>query len=114
MTTIIVNKWTGTFESQTYNYFFSMVKGNIKVDLPEDITKTQTDATLTYTGLYSRNTIFNMFFKYASPSLIGTCTDSNQTIEFTPTSISPTKITGKYTSHNPYDVGIFVLNCVLN
>lgn len=108
----LVNAWTGIFESQTYNYIFTMVKGTINVDLPDDVTQTQTNATLTYTGLYKRNTVFTMFFKYASPSLIGTCTDSTQTIEFTPTFISTMKITGKYTSHNPYDVGTFVLNRV--
>lgn len=112
MTTNELRKWSGTFQSQTYNYFFSVVAGTIAVELPEDITKTETNATLTYTGIYKKNTTFQMQFKYATPSLISTCLNSDQTIEFTPTSITFTQITGKYTSHNPYDVGTFSLNRV--
>lgn len=108
----MTNKWAGTFVSKTYNYIFTIVSGTISVDLPDDITqiKTDTDATLTYTGLYKKNTKVVMSFEYASPSLIGKCIDSEQIIEFTPTCISIDKITGNYTSHNPYDAGTFVLN----
>lgn len=102
--------WIGSFASTYYNFLgIKMVNGDIKVHLPKDITTTNTTAGLTFTGIYRYNTITDMGFKYATPTLIGTFGDSEQVIKFTPTSISPKSIMGTYVSENPYDVGNFSL-----
>lgn len=103
--------WNGTFASTTYNYFgIRMVNGTVDVTLPTDITETDTDATLTFTGIYRRNAVSDLGFKYSSPTLIGTFKDSTQVIKFTPTAISDTSITGTYVSESPCDTGTFSLS----
>jgi len=105
--------WIGSFASTTYNYFgIRMVNGTVDVTLPIDITTTDTNATLTYTGIYRRSAVSDMGFKYSYPTLIGTFKDSTQVIKFTPTAISETTISGKYVSENPCDTGTFSLKVV--
>lgn len=104
-------KWYGTFTSTIYNYFgINMVSGDIKVDLPKDITTVDTTAIFKYTGLYKQNTICLLEFKYSNPTLIGKCIGSEQVIKFTPTEIRDIFISGTYISENPYDTGKFSLS----
>jgi len=104
--------WRGEFSSTYYNYFgINMVCGQVSVDLPEDITTTDTTANLKFTGIYRRGSESQLEFKYAYPTLIGKFIDSNQVIKFTPHEIRDTIISGTYESENPYDTGKFQLSC---
>ena len=71
-----------------------------------------TDALLTYTGVYKKHVTARLLFKYSHPTLVGTFVNSTQVIQFTPMSISKDKIQGEYVSKNPYDVGTFTLNLI--
>ena len=103
--------WRGGFTSTYYNYFgINVVCGQVSVDLPKDVTTTDTIATLKFTGIYRRGSESKLEFKYAYPTLIGKFTDSNQIIKFTPHEIKENIISGTYESENPYDVGKFQLS----
>lgn len=103
--------WAGSFSSTYYNYFgFNLVCGQVSVDLPQDITSTDTTATLKFTGIYRRGAESQLEFKYSYPTLIGKFTDSNQVIKFTPHQIRDDIISGTYESENPYDSGNFKLS----
>jgi hypothetical protein len=107
--------WKGSFSSTYYNYFgINMVCGQVYVDLPEDITTTDTSANLKFTGIYRRGSESQLEFKYTYPTLIGKFKDSNQIIKFTPHQIRDDIISGTYESENPYDTGKFKLSLESN
>lgn len=104
--------WRGSFTSTYYNYFgINMVCGQVSVDLPDDITTTDTTANLKFTGIYKRGSESRLEFKYSYPTLIGKFINSNQIIKFTPHQIRENIISGTYESENPYDIGKFSLSC---
>lgn len=110
-----INKWRGTFSSDYY--IGLMVKGNISIDLPENIfklselTEITTTTVVKYTGMYIYGQTINMTCKGEKIDDAWTfkATYGAQTFIIKSKLISDNKIQGTYKTLNPSDYGTIIL-----
>lgn len=99
-------KWTGSFQSTTYGWM--MVYGSVETWLFDDQEATyETPVTLTYKGIYMCMTTRPGTIKVSPANLI--IEWPGQTVTFTITKRTGTKITGTYNSTGRADTGTFEL-----